>query len=208
MNYNYKLIDCVVGNTYLVRNIRVVCIVAGKAYAINNNTPLILEIQHPGDKSIFVDKDHDLSYYAKGSDYVNSGDYDQSPGTFGYEWGGYNIEIGITAAAVGSGLYNTNALLSMNLTPKTSGWNTIWELLSEFRSQYGKNWFLPSKDELNLIYEARANLSNLSASTNPYYWCSSEYSNLNACCQSFADGSQASNRKYANFYRSRLCYTI
>ena len=62
-----------------------------------------------------------------------------SPGIFGYEWGNYNKSTNITSTSVGFGLYNTNALLSMNLTPTTSGWNTIWDLLSEFRSQYGKN---------------------------------------------------------------------
>ena len=208
MNYNYELIDCVVGNTYLIRNIRVVCIVAGKAYAINNDTPLILEIQHEGAKPIFVDKDHDLSYYINGSDFVNSTDYDKSPGTFGYEWGNYNKQTLITSTTTGSGLYNTNALISMNLTPTTSGWYTIWELLSEFRSQYGKNWFVPSKDEIWLIYQNKTLLNNLSLTGNYYYWSSSESDATTAWAQYMDEGFVYNDLKYYHIYRTRLCYTV
>lgn len=57
-----------VGDVTILDGIEVVCI---------NTSPYI-----------FVDRNHDLSYYCVGSDCVDSGDYNQSPGTFGYEWGG------------------------------------------------------------------------------------------------------------------------
>lgn len=139
---------------------------------------------------------------------MDSSSYTQSPGTFGYEWGGYNTEIGITATAVGSGLYNTNALLSMNLTPNTSGWNTIWELLSKFRSQYGKNWFIPSKDEILLIYQNKTSLNNLSLTGNYYYWSSSESDAATAWTQYMDEEFVYNDLKYYHIYRTRLCYTI
>lgn len=71
---------------------------------------------------ILVDKNHDLSYYITGSDYIDSSDYDQSPGTFGYEWGGYGTTTGITSQNIGDGLNNTNSLIGLNLQPNNSGW--------------------------------------------------------------------------------------
>ena len=35
---------------------------------------------------------------------------------------GYEVETGVTATAIGSGLSNTNSLIEMNLQPSTSGW--------------------------------------------------------------------------------------
>lgn len=163
-------------------------------------------------ESIFVDKNHDLSYYFAGSDYVNeteSSSIINTSSKYGYEWGGYDTSV-YTAADIGSGLSNTNSLIEMDLQPHTSSWHVVWNKIKEFRQNCSDKWFLPSKDELNLIYEARANLSNLSTSTIPYYWSSSEYpgfdySSYFAWYQSFNYGFQYGFYKYAHNRRSRLC---
>ena len=155
--------------------------------------------------AIFTDKNHDLSYYVNGSDWVDSSNYNQSPGTFGYEWGGYGTNTYVRATGVELGLSNTDNLIEMNLQPRTSGWFVVWDKIKEFRESHSNNWFLPSKGELNLIYEARNNLNNLSILVNPYYWSSSESSSDNACYQDFSHGSQGGNSKYFHYYRSRLC---
>ena len=199
----FEEVTCTVRTTYYIDGIQVVCIKAGNAYAIDSI--YLLDLPHGGDTPIFVDKNHDLSYYVKGSDYVDSSDYNVSPGTFGYEWGGYNTTTSITNTAVGTGLSNTNALIGMNLQPDTSGWWVVWDKVMDFRSSYGHNWFVPSKDELNLVYENKANLNNLSLNTNPYYWSSSEYSSSYAWSQYFNSGSQNGNNKYILNRRVRLC---
>ena len=202
----FKEITCVVGQDYWIDGIQVVCIKAGNALAMDDI--YLIDGPHSGDIPIFVDKNHDLSFYVKGSDFVDSNDYNQSPGTFGYEWGGYNTTTGIANTAVGTGLTNTNTLIGMNLQPNSSGWWVVWDKVRDFRNSYGHNWFIPSADELNLIYEVKNNLNSLSLNTNYYYWSSSEHSNLNSRCQSFIDGSQAHNRKYTHSYCSRLCRQI
>ena len=200
----FEEITCTVGTTYYIDGIQVVCIKAGNAYAIDSI--YLLDLPHSGDTPIFVDKNHDLSFYVKGSDYVDSSNYNQSPGTFGYEWGGYNTETGITAIAVGTGLSNTNTLIGMNLQPDTEGWWVVWDKVMDFRSSYGHNWFVPSKDELNLIYENKSNLSNISTITvYSYYWSSSEFSSYRAWSQYFDSGSQSDGSKYNHSYRVRLC---
>ena len=155
--------------------------------------------------SIFVDKNHDLSFYVNGSDWVNSSDWITSPGTFGYEWGGYQTTTGITNTAVGAGLSNTNSLIEMDLQPEQSGWHVVWDKIAEFRETHSDKWFLPSKDELDLIYEVRGNLNNLSTSIQYYYWCSSEYSSYDIWCQSFSDGYRDVFSKSDQSRRTRLC---
>ena len=71
-----------VGDTTTINGIEVYCIRAGDANVSLNEMTAIDDTP-----PIFVDKNHDLSYYIKGSDYVNSSDYNKSPGTYGYEWG-------------------------------------------------------------------------------------------------------------------------
>ena len=180
------------GSTYIFDNIEVYCLLGTG------------EADHP----LFVDKNHDLSYYINGSDWVDSNDSGRNPGTFGYEWGGYNTVIRRTATAVGTGLSNTNLLIGSNLQPETEGWYVVWDKIKEFRQSHSDNWFLPSRDELNLIYEARSNLNNLSLNTNSSYWSSSAYSSTSAWEQDFSSGSQGGVSRRYNSVRSRLCYTI
>lgn len=164
-------------------------------------------------KSIFVDKNHDLSYYVSGSDWVDSNDCNTSPGTFGYEWGGRGTITNINATDIGSGLSNTNSLIEMNLQPYTPGWYVVWDKIREFRKSHSDNWFLPSIDELNLIYEVKNNLNNLSSNTNlntnAQYWssseCYSEFSSTYAWLQFFNSGIQGGYYKNYHFRRSRLC---
>lgn len=164
-----------------------------------------------GVEFIGVDKNHDLSYYVNGSDWVNSEEYDTPPGTFGYEWGGYRTTTGIEATEVGSGLSNTDSLIEMNLQPNTSGWYVIWDKIKEFRETRSSLWFLPSIYELDLIYEARDNLSNLTTVTTgiyPYYWSSSEDTSMNVYVQDIDTGRRNIRNKKNQWCRSRLCRYI
>ena len=151
-----------------------------------------------------VDKNHDLVYYFKGNDYVDDNDYTNNK--WGYEWGGNGITTNVTATAIGAGLSNTNSLIPMNLEAYHEGWEVVWDKIDKFRTQLNSDkWFLPSKDELDLIYDNRGSLSNLSLSTKPYYWSSSEYNSDSAWFQLFGNGVQAGNGKDTHFLRSRLC---
>lgn len=191
------------GETYIFDDIEVYCLL-GSA-----------DTDHP----LFVDKNHDLSYYFTGSDYMDesvSPFIINSTNKYGYEWGGYGVETGINAAGIGSGLSNTNSLIEMNLQPDVGGWYVIWDKIKEFRQSHSDNWFVPSKDELNLIYEARSSLGGLTTinddNKNPFYWSSSEIptaaTSTYAYFQEFNNGSQYTNRKNFHNRRSRLCYTI
>lgn len=102
---------------------------------------------------ICVDKNHDLSYYISGSDYVDeseSGLIINNDNAYGYEWGGYETDLGMTDSSyreIGKGLSNTNSLISKNLTPNTSGWKVLWNMVKQFRSSHSNYWFIPSLEE-------------------------------------------------------------
>lgn len=161
-----------------------------------------------------VDKNHDLVWYFAGTDYQ---DESEAPGIinsankYGYEWGGYQITTGITDTPIGTGLANTNSLIGMNLQPRTSGWNVVWDKVNEFRETYGDKWFVPSLNELSLIYENRVSLNGVTtindSDRNPYYWSSSESNSTSVGVWSFRSGF-GSQINYTKSYRSnrvRLC---
>lgn len=184
-----------VGDTCLADGIEVFCIVAG-AY------------------KLFVDKNHDLSYYTVGSDMVDSSDYNHTPGTFGYEWGGWNTKTGVQDTTIGAGLDNTNTLISRNLNPHDGEWWVVWGKVKEFREKYSNNWFVPSRGELNLIYQQKDNLANLSTSNRTNYWSSSEHSGSDILsrnsvwAQNMINGNEGAYTKSSESLRTRLCYYL
>ena len=79
--------------------------------------------------------------------------------------------------------------------------------ITEGGKTYG-DWYLPSKEELNLMYQNKATI-DATATTNSgsgfasdYYWSSTEYINSHAWIQYFNDGGQFNSDKY-DTYRVR-----
>ena len=105
---------------------------------------------------------------------------------------------GADGTAIGTGEQNTVEIVeqSGNLAA-TSAAVYCSELVSGGQS----DWFLPSKDELNLMY------TNLQSASMPLggfstgvYWSSSEYADSNAWDQYFGDGAQYYDGKYGTTY--------
>ena len=166
---------------------------------------------------ICVDKNHDLIYYIEGTDCLNE-DINDPDSTdcinynykYGYEWGGYGIETGVTDSGfdskIGMGLTNTNGLIELNLQPRKEGWYVIWNKVIEARNKISSNkWFVPSLQELIEIYNNKDNLLNLSLSKEYYYWSSTEIGGTTACFMFFSDGNYYNYEKSIHYSRVRLC---
>lgn len=69
-----------------------------------------------------------------------------------------------------------------------SNWEGAKTLCSEYRGGGYSDWYLPSKDELNLVYINLRRTGKISG--NDGYWSSSEYDNSYAWRQIFSDGDQ------------------
>ena len=117
---------------------------------------------------IGVDKNHDLSYYISGDDYVNQ-ELPVESAKYGYEYGGYGIKVNTLSNQIGNGINNTNSLIAMNLQPETANWNVLWNKVNEFRQNYSNNWFVPNQSEAALIINYKNELNNLTKSGSVYY---------------------------------------
>ncbi len=100
---------------------------------------------------------------------------DQSTGA---PWGCNGRVVG-TETAVGTGKANTDAINA------TCGAGTAAQIAAKY--SYTGDWYLPSKDELNLLYQQRFRVGSFVGYN---YWSSSESDANNAWGQDFTSGSQ------------------
>jgi hypothetical protein len=112
-----------------------------------------------------------------------------------YYWNIWGCEgrviAGADGTAVWTGAQNTADILAVC--------SAMFSLAAKMAHDYTLNgysdWFLPSKDELNLLYlqkDVVGGFTEVPADTNTLYWSSSEYNNsgTHAWLQDFSDGSQ------------------
>ncbi len=119
--------------------------------------------------------------------YLEAAPSDQSPGA---EWGCYGVPIsGADGTAVGTGEQNTLAIETGCTTPGTAA-----DICANLSLGGYSDWFLPSIDELNLMYE-NLKVFGVGGFADDQYWSSSEYSADFARDQNFYDGDQYNNSK-------------
>ena len=106
--------------------------------------------------------------------------------------------LGVLSAVVSTGAMDGANKTAVMLGVCTSG---AANLADEYSATvngvvYG-DWFLPSKGELNQMYDNQAAIGGF---TPEYYWSSSETNCCDAWNQTFAYGGQFSNMKQYDFY--------
>ena len=109
-----------------------------------------------------------------------------------YDWGCNGTSItGAQGAAVGTGAANTAAIVTT-----CSEANTAAKMADAYTLNGYNDWFLPSKDELYLLYLQKNVVGGFA---NNYYWSSSEYVSNNAWSQYFDYGNQPNFNYGKNF---------
>lgn len=102
-------------------------------------------------------------------------------------WGCSGTLIANSSPVIGAGFANTSSM-SMNCSDSSAAAASC-----ELSNIAGYNdWFLPSKDELNLMYQKRNIIGGF---ISYYYWSSTEVSGSDAWYQNFADGLEYSTDK-------------
>ena len=121
----------------------------------------------------------------------------------GRKWGSYGTFIGGTETGIGTGQSNTTIIVTwLNSNYETGCAAERCDALV-----YGgySDWFLPSKDELNLMRE-NLHLKGVGGFADYCYWSSSERRNYGAWDQDFDNGNQGnggkSNRNYVRAVRA------
>ena len=138
----------------------------------------------PAGGYIFYDK----GGYSDGWRYLEAAPSDQSTSA---EWGCDEISIsGADGTAVGTGEQNTIDIEAGCTIPGTAA-----DLCANLSLGGYSDWFLPSKDELNLMYE-NLKVFGVSDFVDSFYWSSSEFNAYFAWAQYFGSGLQFNYDKY------------
>ncbi len=110
---------------------------------------------------------------------------DQSTG-IGW-WNGNYISTFASGTAVGTGNTNTNSIVNYQKTGSFAAKICFDLVLGGF-----SDWYLPSRDELNHLYENKTTIGGFATTG---YWSSSENSNSGAWGQTFDVGGQVNYTK-------------
>lgn len=154
-------------------------------------TPYVLLDIGPAGGYIFYDK----GYYSYGWRYLEAAPSDQSTDA---PWGCQGTSIpGADGTAVGTGEQNT-----IDIEAGCAIFGTAADICANLGLGGYSDWFLPSKDELNLMYE-NLKVAGVGGFADGWYWSSSEFNALIAWFQDFYNGYQYFNFYKGNTYRVR-----
>jgi hypothetical protein len=125
--------------------------------------------------------------YAGGLHGLEAAPADQS---YGAAWGCYGTEIaGADGTGLGTGAQNTADILA-----GCSDTGIAAELADNYSLNGYDDWFLPSKDELNLLWQKKGVVGGFADND---YWSSTEYDSGGAWSQNFFFGNQVGVGKSA-----------
>jgi TolB-like protein len=117
---------------------------------------------------------------------------------FTAQWGAYQKDVSSTVTSLGSGKRNTQVIIKRLRQLKESG--KAAQLCVNLDFDGYKDWFLPSRDELNLMY-TNLKKKGLGGFSDGWYWSSSQYYNEyyndgdSAWRQNFGGGRQEGDGK-------------
>ncbi len=129
-----------------------------------------------------------LIFYVDGSYYLEAAPSDQGGITYNPFSDVVDIEIGTTGTAIGTGQANTNDIIAQAGPPSNPLIPYAAFVCADYTSPSGyDDWFLPSLDELNLMY-TNLHLSGLGDFDPLDYWSSSEDNAEEAWAVKFSNG--------------------
>ena len=156
---------------------------ASKTVAVNVKVYALCETGPAGGLIFYVKE----GGYSDGWMYLEAAPSDQSAST---EWGCEGVSIpGADGTAVGTGEQNT---IDIEAECTTDG--TAADICANLSLGGYSDWFLPSKDELNLMY-TNLKVAGFGGFNGNYYWSSSEYSATYAWRQYFGCGTSDDGTK-------------
>jgi hypothetical protein len=151
----------------------------------DNSTTLSVGDSYQGGKVAYILKASDPGYDANVSHGLIAASTDQSAGIMW--WNGTSSVTGATATAYGTGNANTNTIVASQ-----GAGNYAAKLCGDLVLGGYSDWFLPSKDELFILYTNRIVIGNFASTS---YWSSSEVSTGSAMLDGFSTGIQGSGGK-------------
>jgi hypothetical protein len=136
------------------------------AYQIGSTGPAGGIIFYRSETGFEMTDDNSIAYYLEASpESINS-----TSENLGIAWGEHYIDVVGTDTIIGSGRNNTKLMLA-SLEESTS------ETAAQLCSSLGNDWFLPSKDEMELLMLNREIIGGIEPAN---YWTSSQNNNSSA----------------------------
>jgi hypothetical protein len=112
----------------------------------------------------------------------------------GIRWyNGSNTVTGAIGTAIGTGLINTNMIITNQGVATTYAAG----LARTYNGGGYTDWYLPSKDELNKLYLNKVAIGGFGTN---FYWSSTEFNSTDASTQDFINGVQYNSAKAYPFY--------
>ena len=114
-------------------------------------------------------------------------------------YNGSNITTTATGTAIGTGTANTDAIINVQGVTATS---YAAGLARAYDGGEYNDWFLPSKDELNLMYQNRETINTTALANSGslfndnWYWSSTEVDSENAASTKFSDDLETTGNKH------------
>jgi len=115
---------------------------------------------------------------------------------FPAQWGAYGKDVAGTSTSLGSGKRNTEIIVERLQLLGESG--RAAQVCASLNFDRYKDWFLPSKDELDLMYK-NLKQKGLGGFGSSWYWSSSQTNNRGAWVQRFSDGVQSYDAKNVTY---------
>jgi hypothetical protein len=112
------------------------------------------------------------------------------------EWGLRGNNIGGTLTYPGSGKQNTELLLTALSQANES--NRAAQICADFELNDYDDWYLPSKDELNMLF-TNLKTKKLGGFSDVDYWSSSQYHSAHSWFQNFSNGEQINDDRGSFF---------
>jgi hypothetical protein len=151
----------------------------------DKSTTLSVGDSYMGGKVAYILMSSDPGYNADVQHGIIAAPSDQSAGIMW--WNGSSSVTGATAISLGTGNANTQTIV----TSQGAG-NYAAKLCSDLVLGGYSDWYLPSKDELFILYTNRLLIGGFASSS---YWSSSEVSTGSAFQHGFSSGMQGSGGK-------------
>ena len=112
-------------------------------------------------------------------------------------WSNVTDKLIGTGTGIGDGKENTKKIIAQ-AGHKGSAAKACDDFIAKFDGKTFDDWFLPSKDELELMYLTLQKNKKGNFKTDDWYWSSSEYGGSNAWSQGFFSGTQDYFIKYGD----------